>query len=87
VRNAELVDIVIKVKKAILSLEADKDLGSGGKKNNTREQRTSKGRKEILGARRMGTYDKALLVLSDAEVVAKQLLDDNKVCLPKLHSQ
>jgi signal recognition particle subunit SRP68 len=70
VRSAELVGVVLKVKKAIASLEADKDVGGKKKKG---------GRKEVMGARRMGTYDKALLVLSEGEDVARQLVEDNKV--------
>lgn len=78
VRSAELVDVIIKVQRALKSLQADADLA--GAKSAKAEGKTRKaGRREVMGARRMGTYDKALLVLSDAEAVAKQLVEDNKV--------
>ncbi|KAM0790647.1 hypothetical protein ACM66B_004507 [Microbotryomycetes sp. NB124-2] len=79
VRSAELVDVVIKVKQTIVNLEADRraegvsDKDKGGKRK----------RRSALGSRRMATFDKALLVLSDAEAFASQLVDDNKVALSK----
>lgn len=71
VRSAELVGVVLKVKQALASLEADRNIGADKKKKSAK--------KDVMGARRMGTYDKALLVLSDAEEVARQLVEDNKV--------
>ncbi|GAA5897687.1 uncharacterized protein JCM6883_006784 [Sporobolomyces salmoneus] len=79
VRNVELVDVAVKVQRALQTLEKDESKvgeGSAGKKK-------AEGKKEVLGARRMGTYDKALLVLAEAEQVASQLVDDNKIALSK----
>jgi signal recognition particle subunit SRP68 len=73
VRSAELVSVVLKVKQALASLEADRSIGADKKKKSVKN--------DVMGARRMGTYDKALLVLSDAEEVARQLVEDNKVGL------
>lgn len=73
VRNVELVKVVLGVQEAIKSLEMEqhdvkgKKVKSGGKK------------KELMGARRMGVFDKALSVLADAEEKARQLMEDNKV--------
>ncbi|GAA5899553.1 hypothetical protein JCM5296_006943 [Sporobolomyces johnsonii] len=85
VRNAELVGVAVRVKQALESLEKDQ---AGAKKGGEGSQRQKKaeGKKEIMGARRMGTYDKALLVLSDAEQVASQLVEDNKIALARGHS-
>ena len=72
IRSAELVGVVLKVKQALASLEADR----GTAKSSAKQKG---GRKDVMGARRMGTYDKALLVLSDGEEIARQLVEDNKV--------
>lgn len=77
VRSAELVDVVIKVKQSIDTLKADR---SSSESTEARDKQRKGSRREVMGQRRMGTYDKALLVLSDAEAVASQLVDDNKVC-------
>lgn len=73
VRNVELVKVVLKVNQALASLAADKlpsKKGKEGKKG---------GRVEVMGARRMGTYDKALFTLSEGEETARQLMEDNQV--------
>lgn len=75
VRNAQLVDVVVKVKAALATLEADKDLAQGS----SRKTKKSGAKREVMGARRMGTYDKALLILGEGEDVARQLVEDNKV--------
>lgn len=79
IRNAQLVDVVSKVKDALASLEADKDVG---KSSSAGKAKKGGARKEIMGARRMGTYDKALLVLGEGEDVTRQLVEDNKVRAP-----
>lgn len=79
VRSAELVGVVLKVQQAIKSLEADKDVGASG--STSTEKKGKGGRKDLMGARRMGTYDKALTTLGEAEDVARQLVEDNKVRL------
>jgi signal recognition particle subunit SRP68 len=79
VRNAELVGVAVKVKAALASLEQDQAIGKKGGDGSEGKKKAGDGKKEILGARRMGTYDKALLTLSDAEAVAGQLVEDNKV--------
>ncbi|KAK4056954.1 signal recognition particle subunit srp68 [Microbotryomycetes sp. JL221] len=84
VRSAELVDVVIKVKQALDSLEADKandqvEISSAVAK----DVKSKKKKRTTMSSRRMATYDKALLVLSDAEAVASQLVEDNKVALSK----
>lgn len=81
VRNAELVVAAVKVKAALASLEQDQAVGKKGG-DASEGKKKADGKKEILGARRMGTYDKALLTLSDAEAVAHQLVEDNKVRSP-----
>jgi signal recognition particle subunit SRP68 len=63
VRNVQLVDVVGKVQSALKSLEKD-DTGKG---------------KDMLGARRMGTFDRVLGALTDKEGVARQLVEDNQV--------
>ncbi|CEQ40675.1 SPOSA6832_02336 [Sporobolomyces salmonicolor] len=78
VRNAELVSVAVRVKQALKTLEKDQALAKKGGEGSERQNK-AEGKKEIMGARRMGTYDKALLVLSDAEQVASQLVEDNKV--------
>ncbi|BGP18641.1 hypothetical protein JCM10213_004191 [Rhodosporidiobolus nylandii] len=84
VRNAELVGVAVKVREALESLEKDQAVGTKGGEGSAGKQRVQGGaKKEVLGARRMGTYDKALLVLSDAEAVASQLIEDNKIALSK----
>lgn len=70
VRNVELVEVVQKVKDALRTLEGDSLVKGEGKKGKA---------KKVLSAKRMGTYDRVLLVLSDAEAVASQLVEDNKV--------
>jgi signal recognition particle subunit SRP68 len=84
VRNVELVDAAVKVQQVLASLEKD---DSGAKKGGegSAGKRKAEGKKETLGARRMGTYDKALLVLGEAEQVASQLVEDNKVSLTYAH--
>lgn len=72
VRNAQLVGVMLKVNTTLKGLEADKDVGSSQKKKVA-------GRKEVMGAKRMATYDRTLLVLSEAEEVARQLVEDHKV--------
>ncbi|GAA6024403.1 hypothetical protein JCM11491_003540 [Sporobolomyces phaffii] len=77
VRNVELVDAAVKVRRVLESLERD---GSGSKATGKKK---ADGKQEVLGARRMGTYDKALLTLGDAEQVASALVEDNKIALSK----
>lgn len=74
VRNVELVAVVAKVTAALKTLENDADAGKEGK------ERKKGARKVIMGAKRMAAYDRALLVLSEGEEVARQLVEDNKVC-------
>lgn len=78
VRNVELVDPAVKVQRVLKSLEVD---NSGSKKagEGSAGKRKLADKAEVLGARRMGTYDKALLVLGEAEQVASQLVEDNRV--------
>ncbi|GAA5953866.1 hypothetical protein JCM21900_005495 [Sporobolomyces salmonicolor] len=85
VRNAELVSVAVRVKQALKTLEKDQALAKKGGEGSQRQSK-AEGKKEIMGARRMGTYDKALLVLSDAEQVASQLVEDNKIALARGHS-
>lgn len=66
VRNVQLVDVVGKVQSALKTLEKD-DAGKG---------------KDMLGARRMGTFDRVLGALTDGEGVARQLVEDNQVSTP-----
>lgn len=73
VRNVELVGVVAKVTAALKTLENDVEAGKEGK------ERKKGARKVIMGAKRMATYDRALLVLSEGEEVARQLVEDNKV--------
>lgn len=75
VRNAQLVTVMMKVQTSLKGLEADGGSGAATKQ----KKRRVDGRKEIMGARRMATYDRTLLVLSEAEEVARQLVEDNKV--------
>ncbi|GAA5873588.1 hypothetical protein JCM8547_005624 [Rhodosporidiobolus lusitaniae] len=82
VRNAELVGVAVKVKEALASLEQDQAFGKKGGEGSEGKKKAD-GKKEVLGARRMGTYDKALLTLSDAEAVASQLVEDDKIALSK----
>ncbi|KAL8293159.1 hypothetical protein RQP46_000853 [Phenoliferia psychrophenolica] len=84
IRNAQLVDVVSKVKAALATLEADKDATAS--KSHSSKLKKSGAKKEVMGARRMGTYDKALLVLGEGEDVARQLVEDNKIALSGAHS-
>ncbi|BGP50455.1 signal recognition particle subunit srp68 [Rhodotorula kratochvilovae] len=86
VRNAELVGPALKVQEALASLredEARSKKGGEGAQGKKKAVEAGGAKKEILGARRMGTYDKALLVLSDAEAVAHQLVEDNQIAASK----
>ncbi|GAA5823759.1 hypothetical protein JCM11251_003282 [Rhodosporidiobolus azoricus] len=85
VRNAELVGVAVKVKDALASLQKDQATGTkkGGEGSEGKKKAVEGGKKDILGARRMGTYDQALLVLSDAEAVASQLVEDDKIASSK----
>jgi len=80
VRNVELVGAAVKVQQVLSSLEKDQtSVKKGGE--GSAGKRKADGKKEVMGARRMGTYDKALLVLGEAEQIASQLVDDNRVRL------
>ncbi|GAA6029079.1 hypothetical protein JCM8097_001583 [Rhodosporidiobolus ruineniae] len=81
VRNAELVGAAVKVQEALASLEKDQATGKKGGDGAEGKKKEGGPKKDVLGARRMGTYDKALLALSDAEAVASQLVEDNKIAL------
>ncbi|GAA6005102.1 uncharacterized protein JCM10292_005567 [Rhodotorula paludigena] len=86
VRNAELVGPAIKVQEALASLRADEAQSlkkKGGEGAQGKKKAEDAPKKEVLGARRMGSYDKALLVLSDAEAVAHQLVEDDQIALAK----
>ncbi|GAA5842003.1 hypothetical protein JCM9279_002753 [Rhodotorula babjevae] len=88
VRNAELVGPALKVQEALASLREDEKRskkvgGEGAQGKRKADGQGQGGKKDILGARRMGTYDKALLVLSDAEAVAHQLVEDNQIAATK----
>lgn len=85
VRNVELVDVAVKVQKVLASLEKDETASRKGGEGSSGKKKAD-GKKDILGARRMGTYDKALLVLSEAEQISNQLVEDNKVCFSPLAS-
>lgn len=76
VRNAELVAAAIKVRDALATLRQDQ---TTARKAEVAQGKQKEGKKEILGTKRMGTYDKALLVLGEAESIASQLIEDNKV--------
>ncbi|GAA5961477.1 hypothetical protein JCM3765_003596 [Sporobolomyces pararoseus] len=82
VRNVELVDVAVKVQKVLASLEKDETTSRKGGEGSSGKKKAD-GKKDILGARRMGTYDKALLVLSEAEQISNQLVEDNKIALSK----
>ncbi|GAA6013571.1 hypothetical protein JCM10207_004778 [Rhodosporidiobolus poonsookiae] len=86
VRNAELVGVAVKVKAALEALEKDEVAASKGKSGEAAGKGKGKQKKEILGSKRMSTYDRALMVLSDAEVVASQLVEDNKIAASKAPS-
>lgn len=81
IRNSELVHVVARVKDTIATLQDDQRKhataaparGSGALVNGER-----------MGSRRMQTFDKALLTLTDAEATAAQLVEDNKVRLSSL---
>lgn len=78
IRNAELVSAAAKVQDALAGLRADQ--ATSERANSTAEgKKPASDKKEILGSRRMGTFDKALLVLGEAEATAAQLVEDNKV--------
>lgn len=76
VRNAELVAAAVKVRDALATLKQDQ---ATARKAEVAQGKQKEGKKEILGTKRMGTYDKALLVLGEAEAIASQLVEDNKV--------
>lgn len=80
IRNAELVTAAAKVQSVLASLRSDEAVSSSAKGSAVAEgKKPATSKKEILGSRRMGTFDKALLVLSEAEATAAQLVEDNKV--------
>ena len=88
VRNAQLVDVIVKVKEVLGALARDatgaavvsEEKGKAwGKRKQKVGMDTTTNAKDVMDSRRMGMYDKALLVLSDAEGIARQLVDDNKV--------
>lgn len=80
VRSAELVEVVIKVKRVVESLEKDSRV----------VQEKKKGKGVRLGQKSMSAYDKALAVLGEAEETTRKLVQDNKVsneraCQPLLN--
>ncbi|GAA6063103.1 hypothetical protein JCM10212_003301 [Sporobolomyces blumeae] len=85
VRNVELVSVAAQVQSVLESLEKDQSNSKRGGEGSAGKRKVD-GKKEVMGARRMGTYDKALLVLGEAEHVASQLVDDNKIALSRGHS-
>ncbi|GAA5981072.1 hypothetical protein JCM11641_001445 [Rhodosporidiobolus odoratus] len=88
VRNVELVRVAVKVKEALAALVRDEAGGRKGGEGGTGKQKAEgKVEKEVMGTRRMGAYDQALLVLSDAETVASQVVEDNKIALSKNSSR
>ncbi|BGO93770.1 hypothetical protein NBRC10512_004559 [Rhodotorula toruloides] len=80
VRNAELVAAAVKVRDALATLKQDQ---ATARKAEVAQGKQKEGKKEILGTKRMGTYDKALLVLGEAEAIASQLVEDNKIARSK----
>ncbi|BGP02174.1 signal recognition particle subunit SRP68 [Rhodotorula toruloides] len=80
VRNAELVAAAVKVRDALATLKQDQ---TTARKAEVAQGKQKEGKKEILGTKRMGTYDKALLVLGEAETMASQLVEDNKIARSK----
>ncbi|TKA52104.1 hypothetical protein B0A53_04764 [Rhodotorula sp. CCFEE 5036] len=84
IRNAELVTAAAKVQSVLDSLRTDEAASSYSKGSAVAEgKKPATSKKEILGSRRMGTFDKALLVLSEAEATAAQLVEDNKIAMSK----
>lgn len=74
VRNPELVDVLLKVQEAETKLGAEKGAqGKGDKemKKNTTGSESKKG---------VAAYDAILLALSDAEDVARRLVEAHRVC-------
>ena len=87
IRNAELVTAAAKVQSVLDSLRTDEAASSYSKGSAVAEgKKPATSKKEILGSRRMGTFDKALLVLSEAEATAAQLVEDNKVRFARIGS-
>ncbi|POY72351.1 hypothetical protein BMF94_4653 [Rhodotorula taiwanensis] len=85
IRNAELVNAAAKVQDALAGLRADQQ--SSEKVSAVAQgKKPASNKKDILGARRMGMFDKALLVLSEAEATAAQLVEDNKIAMSKGNS-
>ncbi|GAA5991718.1 hypothetical protein JCM10908_001108 [Rhodotorula pacifica] len=82
IRNAELVTAAAKVQGVLATLKTDE---AASKKGSTvaEGKKPAASKKDILGSRRMGTFDKALLVLSEAEATAAQLVEDNKIAMSK----
>ncbi|KDE09580.1 hypothetical protein MVLG_00475 [Microbotryum lychnidis-dioicae p1A1 Lamole] len=90
-RSPELVEVMLKVHSAIKTLQ------DGLVKRSKRKQKkkaageatsseVNRAKKDAIGARRISTFDKALSVMSDAEGIARQAVEDNKIVLSKSHS-
>lgn len=76
VRNPELVDVLLKVQEAEGKIAVPRDMGDSGAVDD-------KGRKKGkgLGSKKgVAAYDAILLALSDAEDVARKLLEAQQVC-------
>ncbi|SCV71437.1 BQ2448_3025 [Microbotryum intermedium] len=93
-RSPDLVEAMLKVQSAIKILQDDSLKGSkrkqrkvqAGQATSSELKRAKSHKKDAIGTRRMGAFDKALLVMSDAEGIARQAIEDNKVALSKSQS-
>lgn len=74
VRNPELVDVLLKVQEAENKLGAEKGAQGKGDKGKKKETAGSGSKKGVAA------YDAILLALSDAEDVARKLVETQQVC-------
>ena len=76
VRNPELVDVLLKIQEAEGKIAVPRDTGDNGKVDD-KGKKKGKG----LGSKKgVAAYDAILLALSDAEDVARKLLEAQQVC-------
>ena len=76
VRNPELVDVLLKVQEAEGKITVSRGMGSTG----TTDGKAKKKEKGFGSKKGFAAYDAVLLALSDAEEVARKLLEAQQVC-------
>lgn len=76
VRNPELVDVLFKIQESEGKIAVPRDVGDSG----TEDGKGKKKGKGLGSKKGVAAYDAVLLALSDAEEVARKLLEAQQVC-------